>query len=155
NGHYPAMAWGVAFSPDSQRLASSGDDAAVRIWDVVLGRQLLILYGHTEGIANVAFSPDGRRLVSASDDQTVRGWDAAAVQTTLTLCAHKSPVRGVAFSPDGTRVATAGDEGPRDDDAVRVWDARTGRVLFSLRVPGGAAAVVFSRDGRHLAAAGG
>jgi WD40 repeat protein len=62
----------LALSPDETLLATAGDDATVRVWDLAQGRQLLILTGHTKGVNSVSFSPDGKRLISASDDGTVR-----------------------------------------------------------------------------------
>src|SRR5205085_2823798 len=59
---------GVAFSPDSRRLASAGEDKAVRVWDAATGQELLVLRGHTAGVASVAFSPSGDRIASAGAD---------------------------------------------------------------------------------------
>jgi WD40 repeat protein/tRNA A-37 threonylcarbamoyl transferase component Bud32 len=64
---------GLAYSPGG-RLASAGDDLAVRLWDEA-GQELLVLRGHTETLRAVAFSPDGHRLASASDDGWVKVWD--------------------------------------------------------------------------------
>ncbi len=46
----------VAWSPDSTRLASAGNDGSVRIWDPATGEQLQHLTGHTGGV-------DQRRVV--------------------------------------------------------------------------------------------
>src|SRR5262249_54023489 len=62
-----------------------------------------------------------------------------------------APCDAVEFSPDGTRIASGG-----QDRVVRVWDAATGKQLWSK---GGHArtisGVAFSADGRRLASASG
>ena len=47
----------VAFSPDSQLVASS-DNNTVRLWEVATGSCRSTLEGHSEQIYAVAFSPD-------------------------------------------------------------------------------------------------
>ncbi len=81
----------VAFSPDGQRVVSSSDDQALKVWDVTSGQETLALRGHTEWVTSVAFSPDGLRIVSGSADRTVRVWDAINGQETLNACRAPAP----------------------------------------------------------------
>jgi uncharacterized protein YjiK len=61
---------------------------------------------------------------------------------------HRGGVYGVAFSPDGTRLATA-----CDDRVVRIWEARTGRLLQTLQGHSGVVtSVAWTADGERLAA---
>ena len=50
------------FSPDGRRLASASFDRTIKIWDVLTGRDVFTLRGHTSGILSLAFSLDGRLL---------------------------------------------------------------------------------------------
>lgn len=63
---------------------------------------------------------------------------------------HAGEILAVAFSPDGRRVATASRDG-----SAKLWDPRTGSLVFTLVGTGGPVlAVEFSRDGGTLATAG-
>lgn len=136
SGHQHVV-WSVCFSPDGQRLASSGGYSLrgagqIRIWDTASGRLLHTLWGHHGTVWSVAFSADGRYLASASQDQTVKVWEAATRQVTHTL-PHAAAVRSVAFSPDGHLLAS------RAGNQIRLWNAATGRAQRTLEV--GAAGV--------------
>jgi WD40 repeat protein len=124
----------VVFSPDGQRLASSGGiykgrgnwvTGEINSWDPLTGQLLLAFAGHPKGVTDLDFSPDGKRLASASSDG-IKIWDAATGKQLLTLSSepNEEPCR-VAFQPQGTSLATVSVIGPmwRGDMpiAVKVW----------------------------------
>ncbi len=141
---------GVAFSPDTRRLAF-GSGNAVKVYDLIARQEVLTLEGHTAEVLALAFDREGGRLASGSRDRTVRIWDAEAGAFLRELRGHTGPVSGVAFHPGGRRLASAGlDAAQGGKGEVILWDLATGRQALSL--PGNLM-VAFSGDGTRLAAA--
>jgi Flp pilus assembly protein TadD len=95
----------VAFSPDSKRLASGGEDRTVRVWDAHTGRQLLSLKGHPGVVTSVAFSPDGKRLVSSDGNWNQATWDLSTGQALGATAGHSLDT--FPRSPDGSLFALA------------------------------------------------
>ncbi len=64
----------VAWSPDSRRIASGGNDKTVQVWDAITRNSLCTYLGHHGYVIAVTWSPDGTRLASAGVDHTVQVW---------------------------------------------------------------------------------
>lgn len=108
--------WGIAFSPDGQRLASVGDEKFIRIWHTETRICNQILAGHTRRISSVDWSPDGVTLASGGEDQTVRLWDIKTGSCLKILSGHTKQIWSVVFSPDGAILASGG-----EDQTIKLW----------------------------------
>ena len=144
---------GVAFSPDSARLAVTGDGGGLTIWDLAQRRVTVTIEG--PDIASfsdaVAFSADGRHVAAAVLPRSanvlrgnVRVFDAQTGQAQLLDFPIFTP--SFALSPDGRFVAAAGVELPS-----QVRDLQTGKVVASLETGDFARSVAYSPDGTLLA----
>ena len=154
----------LAFSPDGQRVIAGSEHSELKVWEVASGRELFTLDAHC-GMAGgdvlcVAFSPEGRRLVAGTYGGA-KVWEAASGRELLTLAEADSPlsnptVTAVAFSPGGKLIVTAiEDRGAqikgRDEQMAKVWEAASGKELFTLRGhTQGIQSVAFSADGHRI-----
>lgn len=66
---------GAGMDTTNRYVASASRDKTVRIWDLVTGKAIRVLVGHTNWVRGLAFHPEGRYLVSCSDDRSLRVWD--------------------------------------------------------------------------------
>jgi WD40 repeat protein/serine/threonine protein kinase len=147
--------YGVAFSPDGERIASAGKDGKVKIWNSRTGRIIQEFPAHETAACSVAFHPDGRHLASAGADGLVKVWDLATPRQPV----FKGPcdairkfgaAHTVAFRlPDGQHLAAGSDE------AVRVWDWKTSQLRYTVPGPQyDSIPVASSPDGQRLATGG-
>jgi WD40 repeat protein len=179
--NYQAKVSSIAFSPDSQRLATSGDDHTIRLWDMsgkqlavikaTTGKQITSFKGHKGRILQMLFSPDGELLVTRGEEGTARLWKSEgrsgyADNQWVVFTGHAGDIHSVAFSPDGKQLATGGADG-----TVRLWDTDqtklpinfesgdliwhpTGQILKTFRGHSGRVNIAFRPDGKQLAALG-
>ncbi|MBE0544230.1 MAG: protein kinase [Verrucomicrobia bacterium] len=113
------------FSPDGIRVASSGDDRALRIWNVHTG-QILDSW-KLRGIGTTFdFSPDGRRVALrttqaatyATDAPTLEIWNVETGHQLLAFRGFIEMGNIAGFSPDGRRIVT-----DWWDSKLRQWEA--------------------------------
>jgi WD40 repeat protein len=154
--------FGVAFSPDGERLAAAAVSrnriAVVKVWATATGREDLDeIREHRSVPFLVTFDPTGRYLIREGPGYAVQVRDGQSGKELGIVGRHERQIWGSAFSPDGRRLATAS-----NNYTVRVWawdPAHLGRprepeLKLDVRVQGFGNRVAFSPDGRHLATGG-
>ena len=77
-GSHDATIWGIAFSPDGQRIVSGDEKGQMAVWNPNTGRSLMTIDSTQTGVWGLAWSPDGSTIASAGSDGTVRLWEAHA-----------------------------------------------------------------------------
>jgi WD40 repeat protein len=141
----------VAFDPDGKRIVSGGSQGTVKVWDVAAQQYHLTVGEPAQPMQRAAVSSDGKRIVSADGK---RAWvqDTATGKMAISLSGLLYPVISVAISPDGKYIVSGGGDIKRPSISavgkpdpggaeagklkhfgeLKVWDAATGRLLFSL-----------------------
>jgi len=128
------------------RIATSGEDARIAIWQPGQDKPATVLLGHTAPVVSLAVSPDGKTLASASWDNTARLWPLGG-GTPRVLEGHQQNVNGVAFTPDGRAVVTAG-----YDLTLRIWPMSDGESPKIVTLPTPLNSVVVAPGGDIITA---
>lgn len=110
----------LAFTPNSQ-IFSSGDDGAIKLWQLAFGQPLMgtVVWtplGHISPVTSVGLSPDGNTLLSAGTDGALKIWRTSD-GLLLTAAPAGGPLLTAAFSADGSLIATGG-----TDNTIRLWN---------------------------------
>jgi WD40 repeat protein len=131
----------IAFSPDDSQVVLTLSDGFVGLYDAIDGRFLSEFQSSIQQDINLpivrsaAFNRDGTKAAAGGNYWPRRGppegfvsvWDIGVRSEDFTLTGHSTSVRRLAFSPDDTHIMTVGGE------SVRIWDARDGAALSTLR----------------------
>jgi RNA polymerase sigma factor (sigma-70 family) len=153
----------MALSPDGNTMAlwSGPNSHRLYLWDWQSGEEPRELQVPRHVARHLCFSPDSKLLAaSANHEPIIRLWDTASkrLHKRLELRADIS-IGGLAFHPDAKMLAVS-DSGNRVgkqwSGSVLLLEPETGKILREMLTPGESPGrVVFSSDGRWLAAVGG
>ena len=143
-----AKVLGVAFSPDSSLVATSGENSKVTIWDVGTGKSKFD-FESSSTVFSVAFQSSGTHLVAGTHNKAII-WDTETKKQVKELF-QAGDISTVTYSYDGTWLATASSDG-----TVYVWNAKENYTEdpIIMRLNGQPLALDFSPDNRWLAAGG-
>ena len=109
--------YGVAFSPDFQRIVSYGND--IFVWNTTTGETELGIEENTGATLQAAFSPDGTSILTRGFKGNVGLWDVQSGREKMRLLEEfEQTTHSVAFSPDGNRIVAV-----VNDNALMVWSA--------------------------------
>lgn len=125
---HQAPIWSVAFSSDSQILASVALDGSAKVWRVKNGQLVTALASPGASMRSVALSviPTAQPLIATGGlDNKVRLWSLEG-QLLKTLHGHKDIIYTIAFSPDGQLLASGS-----GDKTIKLW-TRDGKLLRTL-----------------------
>jgi WD40 repeat protein len=156
---------GVVAVGSSARTVVSVSKESVRVWEPASGREVRQWPLSPPAVA-AAVSADGRRVATSSGNGVVRLWDPATGEKALDIQTKRSDVAGLGFTPDGKLLATKAEL----NSAINLWEVATGNHVRTIGqdgepvLSGGRVmidysgvqtpAIVFSADGRLIAAAG-
>ncbi len=142
----------LAWSPDSQSIASGGYYGDVRVWDAQSGAIINALYTGGDEVRSLSFSPDGHKLVAAAGHNVYR-WENSPGATPKVIPIRKVGTNPqqvltplvVSFSEDG-RLAVGTQEG-----LIQVLDLTARNVIQQLDEHVGAVRfLAFHLDGQRL-----
>ena len=137
----------IALSPNGKTVASGSGDGKVRLWDVEMKKVVAKWTGHTDIMRSLCWSVDGERVVSGSNDTTMRVWDVESGDTFLgPIKTGHEYVSAVIYSPDTTKIATGG----YNEDALKIWDAKTGNLLSTIKHDSQVGSLAWTSDQKKI-----
>ncbi|XP_076671392.1 transducin beta-like protein 3 [Andrena cerasifolii] len=131
----------LAFHPNiEQKLVfAAGDDYKIHGWNLISGKQEVILSGHLSKVTALSFHGDGKHLVSSGRDRVLILWNISSQSSVRVLPVYEEiedifiipenvavPVPFHNKNKDAIHIAAAGEKG-----IVKVWEMRTGAEVYA------------------------
>ena len=132
---FTSQFYSVAWSEDGQRLAAETWGNNIVVWDVADAKQNRVFPAiassfndYLNSDIGFAWSPDERHFVTGTPDGDIyiRNWTNGKLVRVLE--GHTELINSLVWSPGGDFIASGA-----EDSTARIWDAKTGLELSSLR----------------------
>ena len=154
--------FGVAISPDNQRVAAGCADKLVRVFTIADGKEVMRCDNHLDWVFGAVFSNDGQRLATVSRDKAAKLIDVKTGQLIDDINRSRDPLLCLARHPKDDLVATGGTEGrirlfkmePRGGRLSEGDDKEQSFVREFEHMASPIHAIAFSPDGTLIACGG-
>ena len=140
------VVYDIAFASEGRYLVSAGGDGTVRVWDVILAKEVGRII-HDGSVTCVAVSRDGRFGASSTDEGDIRVWQIPD-GTEINRFRHPGEVWSIDLNPTGNLLVSGG-----FDRTVRLWNIETGTEVKRIDLDVYIGLVSFSANGRFFGAA--
>jgi len=144
--------FGLAFSADGKRLATSAADRFARVFDLQKNSLVKSFEGHTHHLLAVAWKRDGRTLATAGADNVIKTWDAISGDRKQNIGGWGKEVTSIAYIGDTDQIiATSGDGRVRiikeAGQDVRAWTVSPDFVTSAAASIDGSIVITGGQDG--------
>lgn len=118
---------GVAVSPDSRTLATSGSGGVVQLWEMQTGSPFRQLGPVSTHFWHVEFSPAGEQILASRDVGPINFWGTRTGESLFQLQGVPLGAPTARFTTNGRRLISA-----HDDGTVRMWNLDTRQEIHRL-----------------------
>jgi len=118
----------LAFSRDSQLMASGGDGGSVKIWKVYDGvNSVTFADAHCMSITSLAFNKNGTQILTASIDKKIKIFGLKSRRILKEFDGHDAFVNQAMYVNHGVSVISCASDG-----CIKIWDTKTTDCIHSI-----------------------
>lgn len=139
----------VRWSPEGDKLATSGADRFMKIFDANTGTLIRAFEGHTHHVLAVSWHLNGRTLATGSADNTIKVWDLRTGEQKRTVQGFNKEITSLSFIADQAKMLVSSGE---NNVRINTLDGGSERNLSGAGDYSYSAAV--SADGKTFVAGG-
>jgi WD40 repeat protein/serine/threonine protein kinase len=142
------IVWACDFNRTGDRIATTGGDQTVRIWDVESGKPVGQPQTFPQLVYSLHYLSDGRLFVAQHNESQLLDSDSGEVLARIPIGVHGAD--RLAISPDDRYVA-----GPMRDGTIKVWNLKSFEEEAAFRGhPPYIGGMTFTRDSTELISVG-
>ena len=108
----------LGFSPDGKQLASSCEDASLKLWNLIRFVEFQTLStSNSNGVVRCfSFSHDSKLLAAGNDSWTIKLWSMEVFQEVKKLQGHQAKILAIEFTRDDKTLVSGSEDG-----SLKLW----------------------------------